>query len=187
MTGKHRLATREQLVGALVAICDWAGGFEQRRGIDWSAYDRLGVSQIATSLEVVESGNARVRNLHRDLRRKYNYDSLLDVVGPLDAYETEGFYRKMWWQIRANHLVGDTRARFGVDVPTMARMMGCTERLVCNYESFHEFTNDRAMLYAFEQTLSIAFPKAEEWGRKFRRAMREYHACHDVPQESGSL
>lgn len=185
--GRHKFGTREQMIGATVAIYDWATTGKPRDNIDWSQYDSFSAAQVMASVISMGQENIRVRNLHRDLRRKQNYAMLLDVVGKLDVYKTEGYYRKMWWQIRMNHLVSDTRKRFGVDIHTMAKMMGCNDKLVWNYENFHEFINDPALLYAFKATADIPVPKHDEWGRKFRRAMREYRAAVSGEPENRTI
>ena len=171
---KSDYVTREQLVGAAVAIYDWATSGEQRHDVDWSRYDRIPLGQIVAPLLDMGRENDRVYNLHRSLRRKANYDDLLDAVSPLDYYQAEGFYRKMWWQIRMNHLVADTRAKFGVDIETFADMIGFKPHKVVDFEDFHEQTNKLDFIYAFEQTAAIPPPKTDEFRRKFKRARREY-------------
>jgi hypothetical protein len=181
---KHDFATREQLIGAAVAIHDWATSGEQRRDIDWSQYDRLSAAQVIAPLLVMGVDNDRVYNLHRVLRRKKNYDAMLDRVDPLDYYEAEGFYRKMWWQIRMNHLVPDTRARFGVDIETFGDMIGFKPHKVVDFEDFHEQTNKPDFIYAFEQTAHIQPPKTDEFKRKFKRARREYRESQETEFEN---
>jgi hypothetical protein len=83
----------------------------------------------------------------------------------------------MFRQIRNNFWVSDTREKFGIDAATMAKLMKIKERSVCSFENFHEFTDDPAMLHAFQTTQEIPVPKWEEWGRKYRRALREYRAA----------
>jgi hypothetical protein len=173
---KYRHATREQLVGTITAIHDFATTGEQRRTIAWEDYDNVSVSQLAAPVEIIGVDNDRIRNLLRDIKRKDDYEVLLNVVGKLNVYETEGFYRKAWWQIRANHLVPECRAKFGVDQETFAKMMGSTLRSIIAYENFYEFNNDLSLIYAFEQTANIEPPKTDEFRRKFRRAVREFRA-----------
>jgi hypothetical protein len=172
--GRQDYITREQFIGSAVAIYDWATTGEQRHDIDWSRYDSIPLSQIVAPLLDMGSSNDRVYNLHRDLRRKANYTDMLDVIAPLDYYQTEGFYRKSWWQIRMNHLVADTRARFGVDIDTFATMISFPPHKVVDFEDFHEQTNKLDFIYAFEQTAAIPPPKTDEFRRKFKRARREY-------------
>ena len=47
---------------------------------------------------------------------------------------------------------------------TMAHLMKIKERSVYAFESFREFTDDPAMLHAFQVTQDIPVPKWEEWG-----------------------
>lgn len=139
---------------------------------------------VIAPLLVIGVDNDRVYNLHRSLRRKLNYEVLLDRVDPLDVYEAEGFYRKMWWQIRMNHLVPNARARFGVDIDTFGDMIGFTPRKVADFEDFHEQTNRPDFIYAFEQTAHIQPPKTDEFRRKFRRARKEYRASQESQTEN---
>jgi len=174
---KHRIASRSQLIGTVVAIFDYSLDEverEKREDIQWNNYDTLSLSQMIAPLEVKAAKSSRVRNLLRDVRRKENYEHLLDQVSPLDARVCEEFYRKTWWQIRHNCLVGDRRREFGVDQETFAKMIGTTRKSIANFESFHENMMNRSMMFAFTVTQDIPVEKAEEFGRKFRQAYRRH-------------
>lgn len=171
---RNRILTREQLIGATIAILDFSTGKEQRVGEDWTKYNNIPASQVIAPVEAIGVEYDRARNLLRDLKRKYNYSLLLDVVGKLDVKEVDEFYHKGWWQINMNLTVENCRKKFGVDVETFAWMMSCPPLRVENYENFHEFTSEPSLIYAFEQVASIDPPRIDEWRRKFKRAFKEH-------------
>ena len=174
--GNFKITCREQLLTAAVAIHDWATGIEERQGIDWTQYDRITVAQVFAPVAIIGLDNERVANMHREFWRKTNYEELLDVTGRMNVRMCEHYYHRMHRQIRNNFWVSDTREKFGIDMATMAHLMKIRERSVQSFENFHEFTDDPAMLHAFQVTADIPAPKWEEWGRKYRRALREYRA-----------
>lgn len=184
--GNFKITCREQLLTAAIAIHEWATGIEERRGIDWTQYDNISVSQVFAPVSVIGLDNERVRNMHREFWRKTNYEDLLDVTGPMDTRMCEHYYHRMHRQIRRNYWVSDTMEKFGIDTATMAKLMKIQERSVQSFVSFREFTDDPAMLHAFQVTQGIPAPKWEEWGRKYRRALREYRAAQDSPTNGGS-
>ena len=177
--GRYKITNREQMVACAIATHDWANVVEERSGIDWSQYDRVSLAQLVAPLTAMgTTENERVYNLHRDMRRRWNYDTLLDAVGPLDVRKCEWEYHRRWQQIRNNHWVGHVMEKFGIDARTMAFYMKVKERSVLSFLSFHEFTDDPAMLHAFEASEYVQVPKHEEWGRKYRKALREYRESH---------
>jgi hypothetical protein len=180
--GNFKISCREQLVASAVAIHDWATDVGERQGIDWTLYDNVTVAQAFAPVAIIGQENERVRNMHREFWRKVNYEELLDVTGRMDVRRCDHFYHRMHRQIRSNFWVSNTREKFGIDTATMAKLMKIKERSVQSFENFHEFTDDPAMLHAFRVTQHIPAPKWEEWGRKYRRALREYRAAAGVPR-----
>lgn len=180
--GNFKISCREQLLTAAVAIHDWATDVGERQGIDWTLYDNVTVAQAFAPVAIIGQENERVRNMHREFWRKVNYEELLDVTGRMDVRRCDHFYHRMHRQIRNNFWVSNTREKFGIDTATMAKLMKIKERSVQSFENFHEFTDDPAMLHAFRVTQHIPAPKWEEWGRKYRRALREYRAAAGVPR-----
>ena len=178
--GNFKITCREQLLTAAIAIHDWATGVDERQGIDWTLYDNVTVAQAFAPVAVIGLENERVRNMHREFWRKVNYEELLDVTGRMDVRMCKHYYHRMYRQIRSNFWVSNTREKFGIDTATMAHLMKIKERSVQSFENFHEFTDDPAMLHAFQVTQDIPAPKWEEWGRKYRRALREYRAAAGV-------
>lgn len=175
--GNFKISCREQLVASAAAIHDWATDIGERQGIDWTLYDRVTVAQAFAPVAIIGTDNERVRNMHREFWRKVNYEELLDVTGRMDVRRCDHFYHRMFRQIQRNFWVSNTREKFGIDMATMAHLMKIKERSVYAFESFREFTDDPAMLHAFQVTQDIPVPKWEEWGRKYRRALREYRAA----------
>lgn len=180
--GNFKITCREQLLTAAVAIYEWAAGIEERQRIDWTLYDNVTVAQAFAPVAIIGQENERVRNMHREFWRKVNYEDLLDVSGRMDVRMCEHYYHRMHRQIRRNYWVSNTREKFGIDMATMAKLMKIKERSVYAFESFREFTDDPAMLHAFQVTQHIPAPKWEEWGRKYRRALREYRAAAGGPR-----
>lgn len=180
--GNFKISCREQLMASAVAIHDWATDVVERQGIDWTLYDNVTVAQAFAPVAIIGQENERVRNMHREFWRKVNYEELLDVTGRMDVRRCDHFYHRMFRQIRSNFWVSDTREKFGIDMATMAKLMKIKERSVYAFESFREFTDDPAMLHAFQVTQHIPAPKWEEWGRKYRRALREYRAAAGGPR-----
>lgn len=175
--GNFKITCREQLLTAAVAIHEWATGVGERQGVDWTLYDNVTVAQAFAPVAIIGQENERVRNMHREFWRKVNYEELLDVTGRMNVRMCEHYYHRMHRQIRNNFWVSNTREKFGIDTATMAKLMKIKERSVQSFENFHEFTDDPAMLHAFRVTQHIPAPKWEEWGRKYRRALREYRAA----------
>jgi hypothetical protein len=180
--GNFKISCREQLMASAVAIHDWATDVGERQGIDWTLYDNVTVAQAFAPVAIIGQENERVRNMHREFWRKVNYEELLDVTGRMNVRMCEHYYHRMHRQIRNNFWVSNTREKFGIDTATMAKLMKIKERSVQSFENFHEFTDDPAMLHAFRVTQHIPAPKWEEWGRKYRRALREYRAAAGGPR-----
>lgn len=169
-----KITNREQLIGAATAIHDWANGVSERHDIDWSKYSQVSVAQAFAPIEIIGAENERVYHLHREFWRKHNYRELLDVTGPLNANGCSYYYHKTYRQIWTNHYVSNIMDKYGIDMATMAKLIKVKEQSVYNFWSFREFIDDPAMVYAFESTMDIPAPRYEEWGRKYRRALRAH-------------